>query len=480
MSIQNTKKHTIPSKSTFLTSQTPLHTLTLSLPSNQIKSLSIYANTNAGELAFEFCKQNNLSFDYLINLTEQITSILTSHNTKTQKHPLQHRNTPCILTNNTISTTTPTKLVDPPLTQSTPLSSTIMTRAKSYNKQLTVSTHSYCNTTPNINNQPTTSQSSPKQSTISSFTRTHPLSKIIKTNSKHKRQHHYIDYPNRPHSQQKISSFNINNIPIKTFNTLQQIEEQNKVIDNKKKDYSRSYIYNTNNNTYLNINYTNHTYSGIKTYSFRPNITPIKPQQNKGNCGNSYMKSFQLYKEPKENKKYKISRSVNRKGKKEKYTLYMPLKERTIHNDKKVNNSIDKVREDALINLFNELKGSRNNNNVLNRESIQLKYIPQSIQKLIEFVIESVINKNEEFCLNHFLEVMDYLFAEMTPESKQFIINSYKNKHEVNASRHNSIVTNNINVINNSCNSNNNSSYFVHNGFVLNTRGDRYNKQIWK
>jgi hypothetical protein len=68
------------------------------------------------------------------------------------------------------------------------------------------------------------------------------------------------------------------------------------------------------------------------------------------------MKSFQLYKEPKENKKYKISRSVNRKGKKEKYTLYMPLKERTIHNDKKVNNSIDKVREDALINLFNELK----------------------------------------------------------------------------------------------------------------------------
>ena len=491
----------------------PFHILTLTLSSNNSKTLPLYLDSNPGEIAFEFCKENNLSFDFLIQLKEQISSLINEHNNqknnpKKQKDYIQYRNSHTIndneisfnqhsknsqLTESKTAKHQPTKLFPYEFSiQNTYLkthqtnANLSMTRAQSFNKHL-ITSQSSLNNNNNIDNinshtHYSTTQISP-QSTFISETQTSNNSNIFNklfSDSKFKPQaqkqpFHFsqkqIEYPKRPNSQQKLSSFNMNKISIlQAFNTLQQIDEkqkENECVKNKNKDYSRSYILHTN---------PSQGNSGIKMYSFRPNITPIKPiQKNPNGNTNTFVKTIQIQKESKSNKKPKLflnkqkyttkSKSCNKKLKKGNKTilnnnccsLYQPLKERKIQNHKKENHSIEKIRKDALENLFNVLKGSSTkiDNNILNRESIQLKNIPQSIQNLIEYVIDSVINKNEEFTLKRFLKVMDNLFMEMSPESKQFIINNYKTKPNFFASRHNSLINNNINIINNTNTSHN-------------------------
>jgi hypothetical protein len=498
--------------------------MTLTLPSNETKTLPLYSDANPGEIAFEFCKENNLSFDYLINLKEYITNLIYSYNEQQQENSkqkdiIQYRNS---YINNDGSDISINKVIKNPISKSIshlaesktthykptnlfPYEFSIentyvknhhnnisMTRAKSYNKHLTVSITSH-NSNYGGNCYPTTTKSSPKQTSMSFVNKTQTgleKSLVIKKHSNifeklfndskykqitYKRPCHFSKqfvYPKRPNSQQKLTSFSSNSISIQTFNTLQQMENSSKE-DDKTKDYSNAYILHP---TQVN--------SGIKVYSFRPNITPIKPFHNKT------PKTTQLYKNPtnikesssipKNSIRYNsnsCSKRINKTCKKPTMStsLYKPLKERTIHINKRTNRSIEQIKKEALINLFNELKGSyRNtiNNNILNRESIQLKNIPQSIQNLIEYVIDSVINKNEEFTLDSFLETMDFIFKKIPPESQQIIINTYKPKQEIKGSRHNSII-NNMKIINSNTNNINNSKTSFY-------KNPRYDNKLYK
>ena len=70
-----------------------------------------------------------------------------------------------------------------------------------------------------------------------------------------------------------------------------------------------------------------------------------------------------------------------------------------------------------------------------------------------------MINKNEEFTLESFLETMEFLFRKIPPESRQLIINTYKPKQERVGSRHNSLI-NNMKIVNNNNNNNSQTSFY--------------------
>ena len=65
--------------------QEPIFVMTLELDEGNPKQIQIYADSKPGELAFEFCKENNLDFESLKQLKIQIENLMKEH---TKEEPL--------------------------------------------------------------------------------------------------------------------------------------------------------------------------------------------------------------------------------------------------------------------------------------------------------------------------------------------------------------------------------------------------------
>ena len=59
--------------------QEPIFVMTLEIDEGKPKQIQIYADSKPGELAFEFCKENNLDFESLKQLKIQIEKLMKEH-----------------------------------------------------------------------------------------------------------------------------------------------------------------------------------------------------------------------------------------------------------------------------------------------------------------------------------------------------------------------------------------------------------------
>lgn len=81
--MEDERTHTFPNCETSGQEQTkqqdPIFVITLELEEGKPKQIQIYADSKPGELAFEFCKENNLDFESLKNLKAQIENLMNQH-----------------------------------------------------------------------------------------------------------------------------------------------------------------------------------------------------------------------------------------------------------------------------------------------------------------------------------------------------------------------------------------------------------------
>jgi hypothetical protein len=61
------------------TNDEPIYVMTLALEQGKSEKIEIYANSDPAELAYDFCNKNNLDFNALDYLKEQITNLLESY-----------------------------------------------------------------------------------------------------------------------------------------------------------------------------------------------------------------------------------------------------------------------------------------------------------------------------------------------------------------------------------------------------------------
>ena len=54
----------------------PILVMTLEIEEGNTKQIKLYSDSNSGEVAFSFCKENNLDYEYLTHLKEQIDLLL--------------------------------------------------------------------------------------------------------------------------------------------------------------------------------------------------------------------------------------------------------------------------------------------------------------------------------------------------------------------------------------------------------------------
>lgn len=81
--MEEERTHTFPNCETSgqeqIKHQDPIFVITLELDEGKPKQIQIYADSKPGELAFEFCKENNLDFESLKNLKAQIENLMNQH-----------------------------------------------------------------------------------------------------------------------------------------------------------------------------------------------------------------------------------------------------------------------------------------------------------------------------------------------------------------------------------------------------------------
>ena len=58
----------------------PIYVMTLALEKGKSEKIEIYENSEPAQLAYDFCNKNNLDFNALDYLKEQITNLLDSYN----------------------------------------------------------------------------------------------------------------------------------------------------------------------------------------------------------------------------------------------------------------------------------------------------------------------------------------------------------------------------------------------------------------
>ena len=68
----------------------PIYVMTLALEQGKSEKIEIFANSDPSELAYNFCQKNNLDFNALDYLRDQITNLLETYakNAKTPGHTI--------------------------------------------------------------------------------------------------------------------------------------------------------------------------------------------------------------------------------------------------------------------------------------------------------------------------------------------------------------------------------------------------------
>ena len=198
-------------------------------------------------------------------------------------------------------------------------------------------------------------------------------------------------------------------------------------------NYNKSYIFKQMKSNMLN--------SKLKQYFKRKNKKKIHQRNlnnNEQSINNLYYNPIRNYNNCLINKKSNSNTNIyntvnipneNQTINKIKVNNYIPLKNKNLLN---INQSgdlfLEHIRNEAFINLFIELN---NNSKDLNQNNLKIDTIPSNLLHHIEPIISEIYKNRKVYQINDFVLEMRKIFKNFTMEEKRNFVNLYKNKNEI-------------------------------------------------
>ena len=392
-----------------------IFTLNVELPKGIKKQIPIYENSNSNEIAYDFCKENDLDYATLTDIKNQIDSALK----KSKK-------------NITIDFSTNTNNSKDFKQE---LSSINNKKNKNfYHKSQKLFPYQYT-ITENYKNKKLKENNS-KKSLNNSINKS--LNKSLMNNRKniferlfndaeikrisYRRSCHFSNDKNKNNNNK--SYLTLNNASLNSSNYSKLIDE------NCDRTYQNSYVFKNKN-------------SKLKNCTFRPNVKPFNLQQfakpkiikNK-NDNNNYVKttnksnSYVTLRDRINNFKFK-NRRINNLFFNENNNLRT---ENFVNESSNKNfNEINKINKISDISdlIFNLLK--KNDNLELNSNTLKLDKIPNNIISIIIDIVHNISKKNISYNIDTFLKDFEILFNNLDENDKTTLNKFYNlNKNNFN------------------------------------------------
>ena len=429
----------------------PILVMTLEIEEGNTKQIKLYSDSNSGEVAFSFCKENNLDYEYLTHLKEQIDLLLAQQKKEESNKPIEDKN---------INKGNVSKRSSKEVEKEKNNIKTIFNNKN--NLQIEIAN----NNNKNASHNPLSKKiiQKHKTSSIKKHTKLFPYEFTIKDNRFKIRNIQQRNNPTLSLSQSKnnlttnqsmksitnktyVTSIS-NGVSISRINTIKSRSKSKKSIFNrlfkdseiKRVAYKRpchfsstpgqrnfpSSSSNTSMNTISIMNNIDHEeYSNSyvlktkknKKFTFQPNVSTISNNYKPiiASSSNSTINN-------------RSSKSILQRS--EESSLYRPLRERVIQSSTE-NIFLERIRYEAFTNLFNDMKAG--DKNELTKENLTLKHVKQNILNDI-YPILSNLEKNEKYTKERFISEIKVIFNTLSFEEKRSIVNSYK-KREFNSNK---------------------------------------------
>ena len=389
-----------------------IYTLNIELPKGIKKQIPIYENSNSNEIAYDFCKENDLDYATLTDIKNQIDSALK----KSKK-------------NITIDFSTNTNNSKDFKQE---LSSINNKKNKNfYHKSQKLFPYQYT-ITENYKNKKLKENNS-KKSLNKSINKS--LNKSLMNNRKniferlfndaeikrisYRRSCHFSNDKNKNNNNK--SYLTLNNASLNSSNYSKLIDE------NCDRTYQNSYVFKNKN-------------SKLKNCTFRPNVKPFNLQQfakpkiikNK-NDNNNYVKTTN-----KSNSYVTLRDRINNfKFKNKKINNLFFNENNNLKTENLINESSNKNFSENYNNkisdisdlIFNLLK--KNDNLELNSNTLKLDKIPNNIISIIIDIVHNISKKNISYNIDTFLKEFETLFNNLD-ENDKITLNKFYNLNKNN------------------------------------------------
>ena len=455
------------------------------------KQIRIDKKTNIGDLSFEFCKINNLDFQNLIFLKNEIEKIQKNlygneikeyyeiHlQSKSQNISFKNSDEIKIIdqsedNNNCFRKNKSPQNLNNSFKRNQKLFPYELKINKSFNNKkrnknspieinYSLNPNYKSNTVNNISNI----NSHKKEYIISSIDNNHlknnlkqtPSNQNLSRNSSYKKRDNIFERLFLDSEIKRISYKRPCHFSSTLRNTSMNINNSSHILDNNSIQLSTNKL---NNNVTLissysnfnnpNINYnrsyifkklkSNMIKSKLKQYFKRKNKTKIYQRNinnNEKSINKLYYNPIKNYNDNLLNKKSNSNINIyntvnipneNQKINKIKENNYIPLKNKNLLN---INQSgdlfLEHIRNEAFINLFIELS---NNSKDLNQNNLKIETIPSNLLHHIEPIISEIYKNRKIYHINDFVLEMRKIFKNFTMEEKRNFVNLYKNKNEI-------------------------------------------------
>ena len=390
-----------------------IYTLNIELPKGIKKQIPIYENSNSNEIAYDFCKENDLDYATLTDIKNQIDSALK----KSKKN-----------INNTIDFSTNTNNSKDFKQEITTINN--KKNKNFYHKSQKLFPYQYT-ITENYKNKKLKENNS-KKSLNNSINKS--LNKSLMNNRKniferlfndaeikrisYRRSCHFSNDKNKNNNNK--SYLTLNNASLNSSNYSKLIDE------NCDRTYQNSYVFKNKNNK-------------LKNCTFRPNVKPFnfqqfaKPKIIKNNKDNNYIKttnksnSYVTLRDRINNFKFKNKRINNLF-----FNENNNLKTENLINEssnKNFSENYNNKISDISDLIFNLLK--KNDNLELNSNTLKLDKIPNNIISIIIDIVHNISKKNISYNIDTFLKEFETLFNNLD-ENDKITLNKFYNLNKNN------------------------------------------------
>ena len=399
-----------------------IYTLNIELPKGIKKQIQIYENSNSNEIAYDFCKENDLDYATLSEIKNQIDSAIK----KSKKN-----------INNTIDFTYNTNNSKDFKQEINSINN--KKNKNFFHKSQKLFPYQYT-ITENYKNKKLKQNNSKKSLKSLNNSINKSLNKSLMNNRKniferlfndaeikrisYRRSCHFSNDKNKNNNNANKSYLTLNNASLNSSNFSKLIDE------NCDRTYHNSYVFKNKNNK-------------LKNCTFRPNIKSFnfqqfaKPKIIKKNNNNNYAKttnksnSYVTLRDRINNFKFKNKRINNLIFSENNLKTENLIKESS--NNKNINESNSKINNIKISEIsdliFNLLK--KNDNLELNSNTLKLDKIPNNIISIIIDIVNNVSKKNISYNIDTFLKEFETLFNNLDENDKNTLNKFYNlNKNE--------------------------------------------------
>ena len=424
----------------------PIFVMTLEVEEGNTKQLKIFSDSNSGEVAFDFCKENNLDYETLTNLKGQIDILFEQYKkeeekkmikpiynksikqknisehasieVEKEKEKINEQNNIKPIYNNKNNLQIEILNNNNKKNSNNPLSkqivekhkhSSIKKNTKLFPYEFTIKDNRYKLRTINQRNDNRTISLSQSKNNLT----TNQSMKSINNKS-------YAKTISNGVSISRITTMNSKSISKRSiFDRLFKDSEIKRVSYKRpchfsstpgKRNYPSSIM---NNIEHVDDEYTNSYVLKSKRhnkFAFQPNVStvsnnyrPIIASSSHSTINNTSNKSL-------------LQRSIEQ-------SIYRPLHERVIQT-KSENAYLEHIRNEAFTNLFNDMKEGEGNE--LTKENLSLKHVKQNIMNDIYPILNNIAENNEKYTKERFITEIKIIFNTLSFDEKRSIVNSYK------------------------------------------------------